>query len=112
MRNDASTVQSVDRAVSLLQALAAHGPAGLTELSAGVRIHKATAFRLLSTLEARGLVQQDGERGRYRLGPSAAQLARRAAQSRVPDGRAAEAHAAALYDVLAGAAGRWRRGGG
>ncbi|MEH3075417.1 MAG: IclR family transcriptional regulator [Quadrisphaera sp.] len=82
MRNDASTVQSVDRAVSLLQALAAHGPAGLTELSAGVRIHKATAFRLLATLEARGLVQQDGERGRYRLGPSAAQLAAGAAGAR------------------------------
>ncbi|PWJ54121.1 transcriptional regulator, IclR family [Quadrisphaera granulorum] len=72
-------MQSVDRAVSLLQALAAHGPSGLTDLAAGVRIHKATAFRLLATLEARGLVQQDGDRGRYRLGPSAGQLAAGAA---------------------------------
>lgn len=74
-----STVQSVDRAVSLLQALAAHGPTGLTELASGVGVHKATAFRLLATLEARGLVQQDGERGRYRLGPSARRLAAGAA---------------------------------
>ncbi|MBC3762974.1 IclR family transcriptional regulator [Quadrisphaera oryzae] len=73
------TVQSVDRAVSLLQALAARGPSGLTDLAAGVAIHKATAFRLLATLEARGLVQQDGDRGRYRLGPSAGQLAAGAA---------------------------------
>lgn len=78
----AATVQSVDRAVSLLQALAARGPSGLTDLATSVRIHKATAFRLLATLEARGLVQQDADRGRYRLGPSAAQLAAGAARAR------------------------------
>ena len=88
MRNDEpraagrdTTVQSVDRAVSLLQALAAHGPRGLSELAAEVGVHKATAFRLLATLEARGLVQQDGDRGRYRLGPSAGQLAAGAARA-------------------------------
>ncbi|TNM67230.1 IclR family transcriptional regulator [Streptomyces sp. NP160] len=72
-------MQSVDRAVSLLQALATRGPSTLTELAGSVSVHKATAFRLLATLEARGLVLQEGDRGRYRLGPSAAQLAAGAA---------------------------------
>lgn len=70
-----STVQSVDRAVSLLQALALRGAAGVTELSTDVGVHKSTVFRLLATLEARGLVEQDGERGRYRLGQTVRWLA-------------------------------------
>ena len=70
-----STVQSVDRAVSLLQALARRGAAGVTELSTDVGVHKSTVFRLLSTLEARGLVEQDGDRGRYRLGQTVRWLA-------------------------------------
>ncbi|GAA0313040.1 IclR family transcriptional regulator [Kineococcus aurantiacus] len=68
-------MQSVDRAVSLLQALALRGSAGLTELSLDVGIHKSTVFRLLATLEARGLVEQDAGRGRYRLGQTARRLA-------------------------------------
>ena len=71
----APTVQSVDRAVSLLQALALRGSAGLTELSLDVGVHKSTVFRLLSTLEARGLVEQDAGRGRYRLGQTVRRLA-------------------------------------
>ena len=70
-----TTVQSVDRAVSLLQALARRGAAGVTELSTDVGVHKSTVFRLLATLEARGLVEQDGERGRYRLGQTVRWLA-------------------------------------
>jgi IclR family acetate operon transcriptional repressor len=70
-----STVQSVDRAVSLLQALALRGAAGVTELSTDVGVHKSTVSRLLSTLEARGLVEQEGERGRYRLGGTVRRLA-------------------------------------
>jgi DNA-binding IclR family transcriptional regulator len=74
-----ATVQSVDRAVSLLQALARRRSAGLTELATDVGIHKSTVFRLLATLEARGLVEQDGERGRYRLGQTVRWLAAGAA---------------------------------
>ena len=84
MRTEGSrdtTVQSVDRAVSILQALARRGSAGVTEIAGEVRVHKATAFRLLHTLEARGLVEQDGERGRYRLGHTVVQLAAGAARS-------------------------------
>lgn len=74
------TVQSVDRAVSILQSLAALGPSGVTEIAAEVGIHKATAHRLLATLELRGLVSQDAERGAYRLGGTVVQLATAAAR--------------------------------
>ncbi|MEJ5868592.1 IclR family transcriptional regulator [Pseudokineococcus sp. 5B2Z-1] len=79
----ASTVQSVERAVSILQSLASLGSAGVTEIAADVGVHKATAHRLLTTLEARGLVSQDADRGAYRLGRTVLQLA--AAASRPDD---------------------------
>ncbi|MEY9840890.1 IclR family transcriptional regulator [Streptacidiphilus sp. EB103A] len=70
-----TSVQSVDRAVSILQVLAGQGPSGVTEIAEGLGIHKATVFRLLATLESRGLVEQDSERGRYRIGYSVVELA-------------------------------------
>jgi DNA-binding IclR family transcriptional regulator len=38
-------------------------------------VHKSTAFRLLATLESHRLVEQDGDRGRYRLGVGNLRLA-------------------------------------
>ncbi|MGW1564605.1 IclR family transcriptional regulator [Streptomyces sp. NPDC002144] len=70
-----TSVQSVDRAVSILQSLSRRGPSGVTELAAALGLHKATVFRLLATLESRGLVEQDTERGRYRLGFGMVELA-------------------------------------
>lgn len=70
-----SSVQSVDRAVSILEMLAASGTAGITEISCELGIHKSTAFRLVATLEARGLVEQDFDRGKYRVGYTAVQVA-------------------------------------
>lgn len=61
-------VQSVDRAVSVLEFLAQRGEAGVSEAAAESDVHKSTAFRLLGALEARGLVEQTAERGKYRLG--------------------------------------------
>jgi IclR family acetate operon transcriptional repressor len=79
MRDDPAkrdgSVQSVHRAVSILQVLALRGAAGVTEIAADVGVHKSTVFRLLATLESRGLVEQDAERGRYRLGYGVVQLA-------------------------------------
>lgn len=63
-----SLVQSVDRAVSVLELLAQQGEAGVTEMAAELDVHKSTAFRLVSALEYRGLVEQSGDRGKYRLG--------------------------------------------
>src|SRR5690242_21706586 len=68
-------VQSVDRAVSVLEFLAQRGEAGVSEVAAEIDVHKSTAFRLLGALEARGLVEQAGERGKYRLGFGIVRLA-------------------------------------
>ncbi|MDL2078188.1 IclR family transcriptional regulator [Streptomyces sp. GXMU-J15] len=68
-------VQSVDRAVSVLEILARRGEAGVSEVAAEIDVHKSTAFRLLGALEARGLVEQAAERGKYRLGFGIVRLA-------------------------------------
>lgn len=60
-------VQSVDRAVSVLEILAQRGEAGVSEVAGEIGVHKSTVFRLLSALEARGLVEQTTQRGKYRL---------------------------------------------
>ncbi|MHB9757067.1 IclR family transcriptional regulator [Streptomyces sp. BYX5S] len=74
-------VQSVDRAVSVLQILAVRGTCGVTEIAGELGIHKTTVFRLLATLEARGLVEQGAGRGRYRIGHPLTELAAAAAKS-------------------------------
>ena len=64
-------LQSVDRALDALEALAAAGPGGLslTEVAEGLSVSKSTAFSLLYTLTARGYVAESGDRRsrRYRL---------------------------------------------
>lgn len=70
-----STVQSVDRAVTILELLALHGAAGITQLAQELGVHKSTASRLVAALERRRLVEQVEERGRYRLGVGIIQLA-------------------------------------
>ncbi|MGY1682775.1 IclR family transcriptional regulator [Geodermatophilus sp. SYSU D01176] len=70
-----SSVSSVERAVAVLQVLRRLGAAAVSEIAAEVGLHKSTVSRLLSTLEARGMVEQSGSRGRYRLGYGVAQIA-------------------------------------
>lgn len=72
MSNDseagAPLVQSVDRALGILEILARRREAGVTELGRELGVHKSTAFRLLGALERRGFVEQAQDRGSYRLG--------------------------------------------
>lgn len=76
---DGNAVRSVDRAAALLLALGdSRGEAGVTELARRLGLHKSTASRLLATLEKRGLVEQDDETGRYRLGLVVIRLAEKA----------------------------------
>lgn len=75
-----NAVNSVHRAISILQVLARLGSAGVTEIASELSIHKSTVFRLLATLESRGLVEQNAARGRYQIGFGVAQLAAEAAQ--------------------------------
>lgn len=79
MTLDGNSVRSVDRAAALLLALGdSHGEAGVTELARRLGLHKSTASRLLATLGKRGLVEQDEETGKYRLGLVVIRLAERA----------------------------------
>ncbi|WP_018548932.1 IclR family transcriptional regulator domain-containing protein [Streptomyces sp. LaPpAH-108] len=78
-RGSAGAVQSVDRAVSVLEILARHGEAGVTEIADELDVHKSTAFRLLGVLENRGLVTQAKDRGKYYLGAGVLRLAGAAA---------------------------------
>ncbi|MBA3417906.1 MAG: IclR family transcriptional regulator [Geodermatophilaceae bacterium] len=70
-----TTVQSVDRAVTVLEILARTGEAGVTEIAAELGVHKSTAFRLIAALENRSLVEQNSERGKYCLGVGILRLA-------------------------------------
>lgn len=78
-RGAGSAVQSVDRAVSVLEILARLGEAGVTEIADELEVHKSTAFRLLGVLENRGLVAQAKDRGKYYLGAGVLRLAGAAA---------------------------------
>jgi IclR family transcriptional regulator, acetate operon repressor len=79
MALDGNAVRSVDRAAALLLALGdSQGEAGVTELARRLGLHKSTASRLLATLQKRGLVEQDDESGKYRLGVVVIRLAERA----------------------------------
>ncbi|MBP2479277.1 DNA-binding IclR family transcriptional regulator [Crossiella equi] len=74
-RRAVNSVQSVDRAVSVLEILAREGEVGVTEIAAELGVHKSTAFRLLGVLEDRGLVGQTEDRGKYHLGLGIIRLA-------------------------------------
>ena len=70
-------VQSVDRAVDLLLAVAsAATPAAATApaLAKACGLNRATAWRLLKTLQMRGLVTVDEPTGRYAIGLTAVEL--------------------------------------
>lgn len=69
MKKKTSIVQSVDRAISILEILEKSSvPLGVTEISNRLGIHKSTVFGLLCTLENRGFVTQISENDKYKLG--------------------------------------------
>ena len=59
-----------------MEFLARRGWSGVTEVSRELDIHKSTAYRLLTTLRDRGLVEQDAGTEKYRLGFGMVLLAR------------------------------------
>ena len=71
-----TSVQSVDRAISVMELLSRRGWSGVTEVARELDIHKSTAYRLLTTLRDRGLVEQDAATEKYRLGFGLVLLAR------------------------------------
>ena len=74
-RDPGVPVQSVDRALTILEILAQRGVAGVTEIAGELGVHKSTASRLVAVLESRGFVEQLADRGKYRLGFGIVRLA-------------------------------------
>ena len=70
------SVQSVDRALDLLEALAAaDGEVAITALAGRTGLHVSTVHRLLATLLRRGYVRQNPDTSRYFAGAKLATLA-------------------------------------
>src|SRR5918999_1443420 len=69
------SVQSLDRAFDLLEALAGGEELGVTELANRTGLVPSTVHRLLATLAKRGYIAQSAESGRYRLGYKVAEIA-------------------------------------
>lgn len=74
-REDAGPVQSVDRAVAILEIIARDGEAGVTDIARELGVHQSTAFRLMASLDRRELITQNSTRGKYRLGMGIVRLA-------------------------------------
>lgn len=91
-----SGVQSVDRAITVLELIADHGEAGVGELAAALAVHHSTALRLLGVLAEHGLVEQIGGSGTYRAGYALIPLA-----GRVAARLAVTTHAHPVCDELA-----------
>lgn len=64
-------VEAVDEALGLLMLVAEHPSLGVTELARRAGLTKARAFRLLSTLEHRGLLAREAHAAVYKLGYNA-----------------------------------------
>lgn len=63
------TIQSIQRAAAVLRSFSEIRPElGVTELAAIHNVHKSTISRILTTLESEGMVSQNPETGKYRLG--------------------------------------------
>src|SRR5688572_9570710 len=70
-----ATVQAVARAMEILRGLAgAPRGLGVTEVAGRLGVAKPTAHALLRTLAGGGLVNQDHNTGKYRLGPALLEL--------------------------------------
>jgi IclR family transcriptional regulator, KDG regulon repressor len=66
---DRYSVSTVERALDVLRAFTHQQPElSLTDLVSATGLHKATAFRLLTTLSRRGMTMKDPRTGLYRLG--------------------------------------------
>jgi DNA-binding IclR family transcriptional regulator len=69
----------LDRALAMLDALAADGPdLSLADIAEKLELHKSTAHRLIMVLERHNLIERNSVTGRYRLGLKLFELGTRA----------------------------------
>ncbi|MDR3390731.1 MAG: IclR family transcriptional regulator [Sulfuriferula sp.] len=74
-----SSIQVIDRMVTLLESLAQHGHASLKVLAADTGLHSSTAFRILASLQQHGWVARDSNSA-YQLGSGLMRYASQAEQ--------------------------------
>ncbi len=65
---------SIEKALDLIEVLKTKDDLGVTELSKILGLNKNNVFRLLATLEVKGIIEQDIETGHYKLGKKALYL--------------------------------------
>ena len=70
-RTDQNTIKSLDRAMGVFEHLSTTSGATLSELAADTGQAAATVYRILTTLEARGLVEFDAGPQLWHIGPRA-----------------------------------------
>jgi DNA-binding IclR family transcriptional regulator len=69
-------IQSIQRAAAILRSFTEAEPElGVVELGKRLDLHKSTVSRILTTLQEEGLVSQNSETGKYRLGVGLVSLA-------------------------------------
>jgi DNA-binding IclR family transcriptional regulator len=74
-KGERGATEAIDRAARILFVVARHNrPSSLVEIARGTDLSKPTAFRILATLAAEGLVVQDERTASYRLGMLPLQL--------------------------------------
>ncbi|MGE0216249.1 IclR family transcriptional regulator [Mycolicibacterium sp.] len=67
-------IQAVDRALRILTVLQGGRRMSLGEIAAAIELAPSTVHGLIRTLLAHGMVQQESDSGRYRLGPATLRL--------------------------------------
>ena len=70
-KTEQNTIQSLDRAMTVLQALAGFEGISLTQLAENTDQSPATAYRVLTTLKTRGIVEIDQQRQTWHVGAGA-----------------------------------------
>lgn len=69
-----NTIQSVDRALDVLEILASKSGMTLSEVAFELNQSPATIYRVLSTLQARGIIETDPATQMWNIGPAAFQI--------------------------------------
>lgn len=69
-----NTIQSLERAMSILEYLSKHPKSRLQDISESISLKKTTVYTLMYTLEKNNYVERDSSIPRYSLGPKLFQL--------------------------------------
>jgi len=75
MTKQNKTMQSLNKAMDMLDYFTKHREAGITQISKDLHLPKSTVHYILSTFKERGFIAQDSESRKYRLGVKTYQVA-------------------------------------